>query len=230
MLFDPCDVKEPGLKAGENEKLETPDKRIDPHCHRSTPKRRRRLTANQIKMDTIDRLVGKITPGEVLHMVGANHWNSQHLIDAMQAQIGAPCELWISVYSVSAPAVVRMNQMTDAGRLVGVHAVINHHMARSRADVTAHLSQICTTLSIYPVHAKVYILRSPKHGISIYSSANLTGCAWVESAVITEGADFADWNIGWITQSMNLAEPFSGGNMSKSVRADVLEGKKRWQK
>lgn len=221
MLFDPCQLKDAQVRDAEEGEPEPPKKRTDPQCHRSTPKGSRRWTAAQIKMATVRSLVGTLAPGEVLHMVGANHWNSHDLIDVMQEQIGAPAELWITVYSVSGPSGVRIQQMVDAGRLTSIHALINHHMARSRADVTAHLAQVADTLTIYPVHAKVYVLRTPERGISIYSSANLTACPWLESAVITESADFADWNIAWIQKAMALADPFSGEYMSKSVRAAV---------
>lgn len=224
MLFKPDDITLPEKKEPTTGDPKAAEKRISPQVHLTSAKERRsrKWTIDDVKMETVRHALQDFKPGDLCHIVGANHWNTHDMLEALLDHTDGPAALWFTVYSVSDGAVRRLRAMKDSGQLTSIHALINNHMARARPDGSQQLLQLATDMMVYPCHAKVYVLRSETRGITITSSANATACPWLEAATVVEDPELADWTIDWIRKALALSEPFSADRMSESVRKSVL--------
>lgn len=224
MLFTPDQITLPEKKEPDSGDPQAAERRIPPQVHMMSAKerRRRKWTIDEVKLETVRQELADFQPGDICHMIGANHWNTTELIEGLLDHCDGPAALWFVVYSISDNAVRKLRAMQDAGRITTVHALINNHMARARATGSQQLMQLAQDMMVYPVHAKVYVLRSETRGITITSSANATSCPWLEAATIAEDPELADWNIGWIRKALALSEPFSAERMTESVRKSVM--------
>jgi hypothetical protein len=232
MLFKPEDIVLPEKKEPDTGDPKAAEKRIPPQVHMLGAKgrRARKWTIDDVKMETVRQALADFKPGDLCHIVGANHWNTHDMIEALLDHTDGPAALWFTVYSISDNAVRRLSAMVDAGKITTVHALINNHMARQRATGSQQLLQLAEDMMIYPVHAKVYVLRSKTRGITVCSSANMTACPWLEAATVTEDPELADWTIDWIRKALALSEPFSADRMSESVRKSVLHHRDQMQR
>lgn len=232
MLFSPGDITLPEKKEPDRGDPKAAEKRLPPQVHLMSAKQRRarKWTIDDVKMATVREALADFKPGDLCHLVGANHWNTHDMVEALLDHTDGPAALWFTVYSISDSAVRRLRTMVESGKITTVHALINNHMARQRPDGSQQLLQLAEDMMVYPCHAKVYVLRSETRGITVVSSANLTACPWLEAATITEDPELADFNIGWIRKALALAEPFSPDRMSESVRRSVLHHKDQMRK
>jgi len=159
-------------------------------------------------------VVGKIHKGETIHLVSAAEWSAHDLINHLVSQTG-PVDLWFTTWSISEDGLRSMLKLRDTGGITSINAVLDwririrnpsaHQLARGQVD----------RLRVYSCHAKIYVLRNTKWGISIVSSANMTNNPRIEASVITEDPKIAGWHSNWISQVIDGSAPFEGDDGKK---------------
>lgn len=202
MLFDVRDLPDPQSDKGpENNKPKSRGRRQD-----AKPKDRR-LAARQSKCQEV---LGEIRQGMCLHLVSMGDWSAHDMI-LHALDFTGPAELWFSTWSISEDAFRKIVRAKNAGLIREIHGIADWRCTTWSGDAIQLVKEQADRFAMVPAHAKLYVLRSDKWGVVIQSSANMTNNPRIETSIITEDPELADWHIGWIDEVLRGAEPFDPG-------------------
>ena len=157
--------------------------------------------------DKVKALVKAMTPGRIIHFVSKGDWSMHDLIVELLNNY-YPAELFFTTYALRDLSVKQLINALSKKKLTGIHLLIDFKAKSSTPEVELltrmNVNRICLT----SIHAKVAVLRTANHYISINSSANWTINPRIESGTISMSEKVGKFHIEWMEKRFNNAEIF----------------------
>ena len=157
--------------------------------------------------DKVKTLVKAMKPGTIIHFVSKGDWSMHDLIVELLNKY-YPAELYFTTYALRDLSVKQLINALSKKKLTAIHLLIDFKAKSSTPEVELltrmNVNRICLT----SIHAKVAVLRTADHYISINSSANWTVNPRIESGTISMSKQVGKFHIDWMEKRFDNAEIF----------------------
>lgn len=160
----------------------------------------------------IEEVFGDLNNETDLHYITAGAWSTHDLIDYIIDKIG-PAELTACTWSVSSPAHEKLIKMLNLGKITKLNMLLDWRIHQRGKGVAVWLKQYADNFKVSNCHAKVSVLESKTHAISIVGSANWTNNPRIECGILSTSPQIAQFHKNWI--------------MTEIQRPGTIEGKIR---
>ena len=180
-----------------------------------TPQLKSKATSKQIKaaarlvkvMQTCENLIPQIEKDTSIHYVSLTEWSQHELLRHILNKTGA-AKVYIATWSMSAPGAIAMIKLCEDQLITELYAILDWRV-KVRCPEAHQLAKFnFTKLTLTTCHAKVTVIENENYNISIVTSANYTNNPRIESGVITESKEIADFHKKWIIEVHGNSKPF----------------------
>lgn len=172
-------------------------KRPKPDSKKLATRAKKKRMAESGRQARVGEVVGELEHGQTLHVVSAAEWSTHNLIEHLCQQTG-PVVLWLVTWSISEDGVRVMLRLRESGAIVTMHALTDWRVLVRNRDAVQLMKNNADTFAVAPCHAKLYVMTNEDWAITIVSSANLTNNPRLETMVITEDREVAEFHTRWI--------------------------------
>jgi hypothetical protein len=145
-----------------------------------------------------------IVPGETYHLVSLGRWSMHHLLFHL-LKITGPAMVYATTWSISEDVVRHLVEARNQG-LIKEMSFIYDYRVRKYKPAAYFLSKEHFTSKVTSCHAKVTILESETHSLTIIGSANYTRNDRIEVGVIFTDKETATFHKNWITTELQNAD------------------------
>lgn len=157
--------------------------------------------------EKVNQVIGLIKKNYVLSYVTAGEWSTHNLINHIIEQIGES-EIVIVSWSVSNPALDYMLNIIGKGKIKSLKMLLDWRVKIRCTNLKACLKMNNIEVRFLNCHAKMLMVKNDDFNITVFSSANLTNNPRLESGVLIEDKETYNFNIKWIQEEFNNANPF----------------------
>ena len=157
--------------------------------------------------ERVEQVIGQLPAHGSIHYASAGEWSTHELLYHLLQQTG-PAKVYIATWSMTETPARWLGEMLTRGMMEQLELVLafrtkNHHPG------AYHLAkQLAARVRLTVLHAKVTVIESPSHSVSIVGSANYTNNPRIEAGVITVDKQVADFHRTWIMQLLEKGDPF----------------------
>jgi hypothetical protein len=148
-------------------------------------------------------------PGYTYHLISNGKYDFWTWIPTAIAWYGGCQELYGSTWTLNRQAAVELFELCDAGKIKKVSILTGLYFKRRETAVYATLLQGLQTRGFRYVslenHAKITLIHSQDHYLSIEGSANWTANPRVEQYVITDDKAVYDFHVQWMENIFSAA-------------------------
>ena len=154
---------------------------------------------NGDKRKALSDKVGVISSDVSIFFKTDGAWSMIDLVAHLLEQTG-PADVHFATWSIGPEALRSFNHWQETGLILSVHGVIDEGFRNRKPDLFYQAKSTFTTLKFYKSHAKLVIIQSETHDITIMGSANLTKNPRTETGIIIRDTKLAQANIDWIME------------------------------
>ncbi|NCB43566.1 MAG: hypothetical protein EOM59_13250 [Clostridia bacterium] len=190
MLFKPTDIGQDTVK----------DKQTSDMLQQSAGLNRVFLSENYKQLN---ESLQTIKEGYTYHLVSLGHWSMHHLLFHLLKMTG-PATIYATTWSISEDVVRHLVEAKKQG-LIKDMTFIYDYRVRKYKPAAYFLSQEYFTSIVTSCHAKVTIIESETHQLTIVGSANYTRNDRIEVGVIFTDKATHDFHKNWITHEIEHA-------------------------
>jgi len=166
--------------------------------------------------EKVSQVIGEIKKNYFLCFVTAGEWSQHNLINHILDNIGNASIVIVS-WSVSNPALDYMLNIIQRGKIDSIKMLLDWRVKIRCTNLKACLKLNNVEVRFSNCHAKMLMVKNDEYSITVFSSANLTNNPRLESGVLFENKDVYDFNIRWINEEFNNANPFEIKKRKKDV-------------
>ncbi len=146
--------------------------------------------------------VGEIQENTVIRAISKGQWSMHDLIKYAALQIGEPCKLFLTTWTVTQQPVEALFQLHKEGIITDIYALFDYRIKERKPEAFQFLNSFSKAIALGKCHAKVSVLIGEKKAISIYGSGNLSKNPRLEAYVIFSSYETAKQDELWIMQEI----------------------------
>lgn len=191
-LIKPSDIKPPKLK--DKAEASGPSTSV--------------MTSDQIAaafsgtpLEILKKHIGDIDFTKTTHFVTSGRWSMNDLLIYILLQIG-PSDVLVATWSIAELAMRQILKHHDSGLIKSISFLLDPRV-KVRNPKPLQLLSANFPYRLYQCHAKVCVIHSDDHYISIVSSANMTQNPRIERGVIFPYKNVYDFDHKWISETIN---------------------------
>lgn len=158
--------------------------------------------ATGASLDLIETTIGQLRPGASIFFKTDGAWSNIELLEYILAQTG-PADVYFTTWSISAEAITRFTSWQQRGVINDLVAILDSGIRNRKPEIYQQATGAFRKLKTAACHAKVTVIRSDNHHITLMGSANYTKNPRIETGVIILSEDLAEANIYWILEVLN---------------------------
>ena len=154
-------------------------------------------------LEILKKHIGDIDLTKATHYVTSGRWSMDDLMIYILLQLG-PSAVLIATWSISEIAMRQILKHRDSGLIKSMSFLLDPRV-KVRNPAPLQLLSANFPYRLFPkgCHAKVTLIRSDDHYISIVSSANMTRNPRIERGVIFPFKEIYEFDYKWINESIN---------------------------
>ena len=150
------------------------------------------------RFDKCSKVIGKIQKDTSIHYVSMGEWSSHDLLKVILEQIGK-ADVYIATWSISEPGTIMLLNLVKSGLINSILGVFDWRIKVRNPKALQLAKYNFNKIYLTTCHAKVTVICNKDYNISIVGSANYTNNPRIESGVITESKEIADFHKDWIS-------------------------------
>jgi len=154
-------------------------------------------------LEILKKHIGDIDFSIATHYVTSGRWSMNDLLIYVHLQVG-PSDVLIATWSIAELAVRQILKHHESGLIKSISFLLDPRV-KVRNPKPLQLLAANFPYLLFPkgCHAKVTLIRSADHYISIVSSANMTQNPRIERGVIFPFKDVYEFDYKWLNDSIN---------------------------
>ncbi|HRN79980.1 MAG TPA: hypothetical protein PKY29_04475 [Ferruginibacter sp.] len=153
-------------------------------------------------------LIDALQPNCCTHYVSDGYWSMHDLVMSLLKKYNQPADLYITTYAIREYAVRQLLFAAESGLLKKINLLVDYRAKVRTPEVFQLIENVMSEVFLTRVHAKVCVIKLPDLIISIVGSSNWTTNPKIEAGTISLNKEVGEFNIKWITEIMQDAEPF----------------------
>lgn len=151
------------------------------------------------KRKLLTEKIGLITKDKSVFFKTDGAWSMIDLVGHTLEQSG-PAEIHFATWSIGPEAIRNFIHWQEIGTITSIYGVIDEGFRNRKPDLFHQAKAAFASLKFYKSHAKLVIIKSESHQVTIMGSANLTRNPRTETGIIICDQALADANIKWIME------------------------------
>ena len=152
-------------------------------------------------LEILKKHIGDIDFTKTTHYVTSGRWSMNDLMIYILLQIG-PSDVLVATWSIAELAIRQILKHHEQGLIKSISFLLDPRV-KVRNPKPLQLLSANFTHRLYQCHAKVCVIHSDDHYISIVSSANMTQNPRIERGVIFPYKDVYEFDYKWINETIN---------------------------
>ena len=148
---------------------------------------------------------GILEPNKFYTYMSNGDWSMYHLVNHFLTQTG-PADIYLATWSISEFSARQLADWLNTGRIKSIIALVDTHSQNRHAGAFHLAKHSFSKIKVAYCHAKVTVLQSQTHNISINASANWTENPRIESGIVTTDKYTAQAHKKWITEMVEKSE------------------------
>lgn len=152
------------------------------------------------KNEQIRSVIGDVLPGDIINFTTKNRW-SVHEMLVYLLQLSGPAKVYISTWSISEEAARTIVELRDKGIITEIYCLFDKKVT-IRNPVPLQLCMGFPHLALTEVHAKVTVIENDRWSLTLTGSANYNKNRRIETGVIFNLAEVAEFNKQWILREV----------------------------
>jgi len=153
-------------------------------------------------LDLIGKTIGSLRPGESIFFKTDGAWSNIELLEFILMQTG-PADVYFTTWSISSEAIARFTSWRQQGIINNLVTILDTGIRNRKPEIYQQALGAFPVLKMAACHAKVTVIRSTRHEITLMGSANYTKNPRIETGMITWDKTLAEENISWIQEVVN---------------------------
>lgn len=141
--------------------------------------------------------------GEVYHLVSLGRWSMHHLLFHLLTLTG-PANVYATTWSISEDVVRHLVEARNQGLIIDMSFIYDFRV-RKYKPAAYFLSKQYFTSKVTSCHAKVTVIESQRHTLTLIGSANYTRNDRIEVGVIFTDKVTCDFHKNWILNELETA-------------------------
>lgn len=129
-------------------------------------------------------------------------WSNIELLEFILLQTG-PANVHLCTWSISEEAIRRFSVWKETGQIKDLYTIIDNGLRNRKPEIYQSAVAMFGNLKFDALHAKLTIIESDTHMITLLTSANYTKNPRTEAGIIIWNDDLAKDNIKWIKEQVN---------------------------
>ena len=158
--------------------------------------------------ERIEDVISDLVIGSNIHFACMVEWSCHELLHYILQHTG-PAKVYIATWSISEGGARYLSELILNNQITELHGLFDYR-SNNRHPSAFHLAkQHCSTLRLFPNHAKVTCIINDKWSICINGSANYTNKKRIEAGVISVNNGVAEMHRDrWILPMIEKGEVF----------------------
>lgn len=154
-------------------------------------------------LEILKKHIGDIDFTKTTHFVTSGRWSMNDLMSYVLLQVG-PSDVMVATWSIAEIAIRQVLKHYDEGLIKSISFLLDPRVkVRNPIPLQLLSANFHYRLSPTGCHAKVTLIRSEDHYISIVSSANMTQNPRIERGVIFPFKDVYEFDYKWLYETIN---------------------------
>lgn len=145
----------------------------------------------------IKDIIPELINGKSIHFATQGHFHLHELVERILHFTG-PAKYYTTTWAISEAPMRKILDLVQSGFITEIHALFDYK-TKAHAPKAFHLIEgITSRVALTHIHAKVKVIETEEHCISISSSANDTNNSRWEAGVITPNKKISMMHRDWI--------------------------------
>ena len=159
------------------------------------------------KQSVLENLLPSIEPNTAIHMPSYANWSFHHLIQYL-LQLTGPSKLYLTSWTIAEQPVKDIVRLMDNHTITELHCLLDSRIKINCPNAYQIAQHRIANLKLCHIHAKLAVIINDNFHVVVNSSANLSRNSTIETYVITESIDVANFHKEWILGKIEEANPF----------------------
>ncbi len=129
--------------------------------------------------------------------------SSYQLVNYFLDRFNETATVYITTWGFTETALRQLASRKHAGQITDLYFIFSSKTKINKANEFQLATSIATAYKIHPCHAKIYLVRTKSHQVSIITSGNLNRNNKLEAGVITGSLDIYQGYANFLTQIIN---------------------------
>jgi hypothetical protein len=129
--------------------------------------------------------------------------SSYQLVNYFLDKFNEPATVHITTWGFTETALRQLSIRKNAGQIEDLYFIFSSKTKVNKANEFQLATSIATAYKIHPCHAKVYLVRTKNHQVSIITSGNLNRNNKLEAGVITGNLGVYTGYVDFLTNIIN---------------------------
>lgn len=152
-------------------------------------------------LEILKKHIGDLDFSKTTHFVTSGRWSMNDLMTYVLLQTG-PADVMVATWSIAEIAIRQVLKHHDQGLIKSISFLLDPRV-KVRNPKPLQLLSANFAFRLFRCHAKVTLIRSADHYISIVSSANMTNNPRIERGVIFPYKNVYDFDYKWLSETIN---------------------------
>jgi hypothetical protein len=152
-------------------------------------------------LEILKKHIGQIDFCKTTHFVTSGRWSMNDLMIYVLQQTG-PADVMVATWSIAETAMRQILNNYQQGLIKSISFLLDPRV-KVRNPKPLQLLSANFPYRLFRCHAKVTLIRSAEHHISIVSSANMTQNPRIERGVIFPYKEIYDFDYKWLYETIN---------------------------
>lgn len=153
------------------------------------------------KKNQIASKIGILKAGTSIFYETQGSWSNIELLEYLLEQTGKS-EIYFSTWSISEEAIRRFSIWNENNRITNIYAVVDAGLRNRKPAIYQSAIATFKNIKFSHSHAKVTVIKSDSHAITLITSANYTKNPRQEVGIIVFDEKLAEKNIQWILREI----------------------------
>lgn len=151
------------------------------------------------RLTVLENTIGTLQPGQSIYFKTNGAWSNIDLVEYILMQAG-PAEVLFTTWSISADAIAKFSDWQASGMISSLHVILDAGIRNRKPEIYQQATGAFGRLRITHCHAKVTVIISNTHCVTLMGSANYTRNPRIETGVICYEEDTANAHKNWIKE------------------------------
>ena len=152
-------------------------------------------------LEILNKHIGELDLTRTTHFVTSGRWSMHDLLIYVLHHVG-PSDVMVATWSISELAMRQIIKHKESGLIKSISFLLDPRV-KVRNPKPLQLLSANFPYRLFRCHAKVTLIRSDEHYISIVSSANMTTNPRIERGVIIPDKQVYEFDYKWLYETIN---------------------------
>lgn len=152
----------------------------------------------------LDKLesIGELEENKIIKYKSSGSWSTHELLAYLIAKTG-PADVYISTWTMGEDPARSIFQLKEKGLIKQLHCLFDYRIDTRAGEAFQFMKSIATTVRLDKCHAKVFVLKNERWGVTVVGSSNFSKNRRIEAGTIFINQEAADFDAHWITNIIN---------------------------